>query len=35
MDPVIEQGYVEIKDTVDSLTSDEAWTADGEQRTYV
>lgn len=35
MDPAIEKGYVEIQDSVKDLTSDEAWTAGGEQRVYV
>ncbi|KAG7531987.1 hypothetical protein FFLO_03926 [Filobasidium floriforme] len=32
MDPALEKGYLEAQDAVGSLTSEEAWTAQGEQR---
>jgi hypothetical protein len=35
MDPALEKGYLEAQDAVGSLTTEEAWTAGGEQRRYV
>jgi hypothetical protein len=35
MDPALEKGYREAQDAIGSLTTEEAWTAGGERRTYV